>query len=122
MPLSAWDRPAAIPIPSIDRKARRSIEFLEEVVVAVAECYYHLSYAVFGQPSAKSGTSPLKLLTQLRDASRLRRYGVKTEKTYIHWVKSTLMASLDSPSGARVFSPCERPFCRNELCANGSLP
>lgn len=48
----------------------------------------------------ETNTAPLplqpKLIPRLREALRLRRYSLKTERNYVHWI--VILAALLSPS------------------------
>jgi len=47
---------------------------------------YDGSAALRGGVAAAAGAHP-KLIPRLREALRIRRYSLKTEKAYIHWVR-----------------------------------
>ena len=38
-------------------------------------------------------TRPRKLLDQVRDKMRIKHYAISTERTYVHWIKPSMLCS-----------------------------
>ena len=71
-------------------------------------------------PPATSAANPLRLLDQVRDVTRRKHFSLRTEQTYVHWIKRFIL--FHGNKGVSVTFPGRPHWCSYKMLLGPRFP